>query len=82
MWQDLYNNADIERTTPINMDPIEGIPLRLAIKLLLEAVSGGFVELDFTVEDNVIIIATKGHLQKRLETKAHDITDIVGQPRI
>jgi general secretion pathway protein D len=79
-WRDLYDNADIDQTTPINMDPISAISLGAALNLLLEAVSGGFAELRYAVENGVVTIATEESLQIELKTLVYDITDLLGRP--
>ena len=79
-WRDLYDNADIDQTTPINMDEISSIPLRAALKLLLEAVSGGFAELGYIIEDGVITIATVDSLPSEMQTLVYDVTDLIGKP--
>jgi type II secretory pathway component GspD/PulD (secretin) len=79
-WRDLYDNADVDQTTPIHMDPISAIPLRKALVLLLEAVSGGFANINFVVEGGVITIATAESLPSEMETLVYDITDLIGQP--
>jgi type II secretory pathway component GspD/PulD (secretin) len=79
-WRDLYDNADIDQTTPIHMDPISAIPLRKALGLLLEAVSGGFANINFIVEGGVITIATTESLPSEMETLVYDITDLIGRP--
>lgn len=79
-WRDLYDNADIDSTTPIDMDPISAIKLGSALRLLLEAVSGGFAELDYGVENGVITIATQESLPSELITLVYDVTDLVQSP--
>ncbi|MGA1980721.1 MAG: hypothetical protein ABSG99_09225 [Sedimentisphaerales bacterium] len=79
-WRDLSDNADIDQTTPIHMDPISAIPLRKAVGLLLEAVSGGFANINFVVKGGVITIATAGSLPSEMETLVYDITDLIGRP--
>lgn len=79
-WRDLYDNADIDKDTPINMDPISAIKLSSAMKLLLEAVSGGFAELGYGVENGVITIATQESIPTDLVTLIYDVTDLVGEP--
>jgi type II secretory pathway component GspD/PulD (secretin) len=79
-WLDLYDNADIDQTTPINMDPISAVPLKKALSLLLEAVSGGFVNINFVVEGGVITIATAESLPSEMETLVYDVTDLIGRP--
>jgi Flp pilus assembly secretin CpaC/tetratricopeptide (TPR) repeat protein len=80
LWRDLYDNADIDQTTPINMDAISAIPLGAALKLLLESVSGGFADLDYVVENGVITIATVEALPSPLITLVYDVTDLLGRP--
>ena len=79
-WRDLYDNADIDQTTPINMDPITAVSLRKALGLLLEAVSGGFADINFIVEGGVITIATAESLPSEMETLVYDVTDLIGRP--
>jgi Flp pilus assembly secretin CpaC len=79
-WRDLYDNADIDQTTPINMDPISAISLGTALDLLLEAVAGGFAELRYAVEHGVVTIATEESLQIELKTLVYDVTDLLGRP--
>ncbi|UCF00146.1 MAG: hypothetical protein JSV82_03505, partial [Planctomycetota bacterium] len=80
LWRDLYDNADIDQTTPINMDAISAIPLGAALKLLLESVSGGFADLGYVVENGVITIATVEALPSPLVTLVYDVTDLLGRP--
>jgi len=80
LWKDLYDNADIDQTTPINMDAISAVPLGAAMKLLLDSVSGGFANLGYVVENGVITIATKESLPSPLITLVYDVTDLLGRP--
>ncbi len=79
-WRDLYDNADIDQTTPINMDPISAVSLRRALGLLSEAVSGGFADINFSVEGGVITIATTESLPPVMEPRVYDVTDLIGRP--
>ncbi|MHC4657984.1 MAG: hypothetical protein ACYS83_02250 [Planctomycetota bacterium] len=78
LWRDLEENAEIDRTTPINMDPISVIRLGTALELLLKSISRGVVELGYVVEDGVIIIATKESLPSDMETRVYDIYGFLG----
>lgn len=80
LWRDLYDNADIDQSTAINMDPISSVRLGSAMRFLLEAVSGGFAELDFGVENGIITIATKESIPADLITLVYDVTDLIGIP--
>lgn len=81
VWGDLRDNADIDQTTPINMDAISAIPLGTGLELLLERVSGGFVELGYVVEKGgVITIATVESLPSELKTFVYDIRDLTARP--
>ena len=77
IWKDLYDNADIDRTTPINMDEISGISPGRALKLLLSSVSGGYDRLGYIVEDGIIMIATVESMPERWETHVYDISDLL-----
>jgi len=79
-WRDLEENAYIERDTAIGMQGISGIPLGKAIKEVLNSVSGGFVELDYAIEDGIITIATKQSLPGKLIPRVYDITELIGVP--
>jgi len=80
LWRDLYDNADIDQTTAINMDAISGVPLGAVLSRLLDAVSGGFADLGYVVENGVITIATRESLPSELETLVYDVTDLLGRP--
>jgi hypothetical protein len=77
LWKDLLDNADIDRTTPINMDEISGVPPGTALNLLLASVSGGYDRLGYIVEDGIIIIATVESLPEKWETRVYDISDLL-----
>ena len=79
-WRDLYDNADIDQTTTINMDPISAVPLGTALDLLLKSVSGGFADLGYVVEDGVVTVATVESLPSKMETLVYDVTDLLGRP--
>jgi len=80
LWRDLYDNADIDQSTAINMDPISSVKLSSALKFLLEAVSGGFAELGYGIESGIITIATKESIPTDLITLVYDVTDLIGVP--
>jgi general secretion pathway protein D len=80
LWRDLYDNADIDQTTPINMDAISAIPLGRALEFLLESVSGGFADLRYAVENGVIKIATVESLAVKMKTFVYDIADLIARP--
>jgi general secretion pathway protein D len=50
------------------------------LELLLEAVSGGFANINSVVENGVIRIATAETLPPVMETLVYDITDLIGRP--
>ncbi|MCJ7693364.1 MAG: hypothetical protein MUO22_08120, partial [Sedimentisphaerales bacterium] len=79
-WRDLYDNADIDQTTTINMDPLSAVPLDTALGLLLKSVSGGFADLGYVVEDGVVTVATVESLPSKMETLVYDVTDLLGRP--
>jgi len=81
LWRDLAEKADIDRTTPIGMDGVSGIPLGKHLELLLMSVSAGSnAKLGYVVEKGVIIIATTESLPNKARTRVYDITDLVSEP--
>ncbi len=80
IWRDLTENAEIDQTTPIKMDPISSVPLGKALELLLKSVSAGVADLGYIVEGGVITIATVEALPEKLETLVYDVTDLLGRP--
>jgi prepilin-type processing-associated H-X9-DG protein len=78
MWRVLFNDADIDQTTPINIDAMPAIRLGMALRLLLDSVSG-FADLGFVVRDGVITISTKESLPAILETRVYDISELVSK---
>jgi hypothetical protein len=73
LWRDLEEKAEVDRTTPINLDPIPAIRLGTALELLLRSVSAGGAKLGYVVDDGVVIIATAESLPDELETRVYDI---------
>jgi len=80
LWRDLYDNADIDQSTAINMDAISGVSLNTALELLLKSVSGGFADLGYVVEEGVVTVATVESLPSKMETLVYDVTDLLGRP--
>ena len=79
LWRDLEENAYIDRTTPINTDPVSGVGLATVLKLLLKSVSVD-VELGYVVWNGVIIIATEESLPKKFETKVYNVSALLAPP--
>jgi len=80
LWRDLLDNADIDQTAPINMDPMPAVPLGTALGLLLQSVSGGLADIGYIIENGVITIATKDSLPEKLITSVYDVTILLGRP--
>ncbi|MBN2272633.1 MAG: hypothetical protein JXN61_18615, partial [Sedimentisphaerales bacterium] len=80
LWRDLYDNAEVEPTTEINMDGLSAVRLGTGLDNLLKAVTGGLGEsVGYIVDNGVITIATTLSLPSKLETRVYDISDLVGQ---
>lgn len=76
-WNDLRDNALIDRNTPVGAEPISGVSLRKNLEILLASLSA---KLDYTVTDGVIVIATKEALPKKMQRRTYDITDLSSRP--
>jgi beta-lactamase regulating signal transducer with metallopeptidase domain/HEAT repeat protein len=72
LWGDLFDNADVNKATPINIDAVPAVSLGTALKLLLRALSV-VKGIDYVVEDGVIYIATVESLPKKFETRVYDV---------
>ncbi|MBN1803686.1 MAG: hypothetical protein JW837_00405 [Sedimentisphaerales bacterium] len=80
LWNDLDENAGINRETPIGMDGLSEIPLRTHLKVLLMSVSaGGLEKIGYVVNDGVIIIATQSALPRKRLTRIYDVSDLVSE---
>jgi hypothetical protein len=77
-WRDLYEEADVERTSPIHIDSDAKVPLKMAFNLLLDSVSGGFGDLTYTIANGLIYIGPKQSLRKKVKTSVHGISDVIG----
>jgi Flp pilus assembly secretin CpaC/tetratricopeptide (TPR) repeat protein len=80
LWRDLSDTAGIEPQTAINMDGLPAIRLGTGLENLLQAVSGGFADLDYIVQNGVITIATVDSLPSKLVTRVYPVADLLGQP--
>ncbi|MHC4335618.1 MAG: hypothetical protein ACYSUV_17985 [Planctomycetota bacterium] len=66
LWGDLLENAEIDQTTPINMDALPEVRLSKALDFLLKSVASGTgVELGYEIDRGVITIATADSLPSR-----------------
>ncbi|MHC4265630.1 MAG: hypothetical protein ACYSUK_06820 [Planctomycetota bacterium] len=79
-WRDLLDSGDIDATTQINMQGIRDITLSTALEILLQQVSGGFVDLGYVVNDGIINIGTLLSLPDRLIPRVYDVSQLVGAP--
>ena len=77
LWRDLYDNAEIDRQTPISMDGISDVPLGTALSFLLMAVTGNPTQLGYVIDGSVITVATKDSLQTKWKTRVYDISDLL-----
>ncbi len=75
IWNNLDNNACVERKTRIGLDPMSGVPLNLVLKLLLKSVYQQCMELDYAIMDGTIVIDTESSLQRIVETNAYNTED-------
>jgi hypothetical protein len=76
-WNDLRDNALIDRQTPVGAEPISGVSLRKNLEILLASLP---TKLDYTISDGVIVIATEKILPKKMQRRTYDITDLSSKP--
>lgn len=82
LWNDLAQNADVHRYTPIGIDGLSGISLGMSLELLLMSVSAtSAAKLDYVVKSGVIIIATKYSLpREEMVTRIYNVSCLVHKP--
>jgi len=79
-WKDLLENAEVEQTTPAGMDPLTGVKVRKALEILLSSVSNDFAELDYVVDEGVILIATPDSLPSNMIPGVYEIPALAYSP--
>lgn len=79
-WRDLEENSDVDRYTPIDMEPLSGVSLGKNLELILMSVSADPKSLSYVVENGVIIIATENSLPVKMRSRVYDVTDLVSAP--
>jgi hypothetical protein len=76
LWRELLDNAQIEPSTPINMDGLTNVKLGTGLRNLLDAMSNPQldIQLDYVVAGGAITIGTDLSLpQGRMETQVHEV---------
>jgi hypothetical protein len=79
-WRDLEENSDVDRYTPIGIEPLSGVSLGQNLELILMSVSSDPRKLGYAVEKGVIIIATKDFLPTKMISRIYDVTDLASVP--
>ena len=70
--------AGIERETPITMQ-LQNVAAEKALRLVLDEAGGDLVKLGYTIDEGVVVIATKEFLAQKTELRTYDIKDLVVQ---
>ena len=58
LWRDLLDVAEIEPDQSIHMDGVTSVKVGTALKVLLQAVGGGFARLTYEIKEGVIVVGT------------------------
>lgn len=78
LWNDLENNALIDKDMPVGLSGFGTVPLRQGLELILHSVSrNGGLEPELAVEGGVITIGTQRGLLQKSSLKSYPITDLV-----
>ena len=81
LWKDLEENAGVYRDTPIGIDGLSKVSLRMHLKFLLMGMSAGSpAKIGYTIDEGVIIIATTDSLPVKMKARVYDVTDLVAPP--
>lgn len=78
-WGDLRNSA-LTQQSPTNMQGLPRVKLSQGLDMLLSAAGGGFVDLGYTVNNGLVVVATRLMLPKNLVTHVYPVGDILGVP--
>jgi len=78
LWRDVYDNAEIEPTTEINMSTLSQAPLHKGLSLLLKSVAGsdGY-KLTYSIGNGVITIASAASIPRDMVTIVHQIPGFI-----
>jgi len=77
-WRDLELNAQTDRATLCDMDPLTGIKISAALDVLLAGLSdpdAPYYAISYLVDEGVIRIATEYSLPSNMETRVYDIIE-------
>lgn len=81
LWRDVYENANLEPTTPVEMDGLADMPLGTALDCLLDAISDPLYPenpVEFAMDRGVIVVATRAGLpKKKMETRVYDLPPLL-----
>jgi len=76
-WRDLSDNAYIERDTTIGTRGLSDISLGTGLSELLKSVSGGISEIEYAVDNGIIIIATREALPSKMVNDTYDVSELI-----
>ncbi len=76
LWRDLFEFAEIERSTPVGIDGLQTMKLGTALELLMKSLSSGLADLAYQVRGGAITIATADSLPQPPREPHHVIGDI------
>lgn len=83
IWRDLFNNANIEPTSPVQMDGLASIPLGTALRNLLAALTDPLATskeycVDYVVSGGAVTVATRiGLPAKKVETRVYELPPLL-----
>lgn len=70
--------AGITRDTPVTMQ-LQSVAAEKALTLILDEVGGNLVPLGYTIDDGIVVIATREFLASKREIRTYDIRDLILQ---
>lgn len=59
MWKDLLDIAEVEPSTPIDIDGLPEVRLGTGLDVICKALAGGFYDVGFVIHENVVVVATR-----------------------
>lgn len=80
VWNDLQQNLFIDSETPIGVDGLTKIPLKLALELILSSVSAGTGRPVVLHGDTVLLIVSPEFAARQMKTQVYDVHELAGIP--
>lgn len=80
LWNDLENNAMVDKEMPVGLGGFGSLKLKQALKLILLSVSRNGMKLQLAFEGQVITIGTQRGLLRKSRVRVYSVEDLTSVP--